>query len=158
MSEPITYPSIDDGLLTPFRVLRLLHRANPDLLDRPQCPYTDDQKAFLRAMIEGGGVEVERTSFLANADDPYVALEEQIALTLEDIRTLENNQNKLDQKDKVQFLKAKPALLEKLIELKERTTNMRTLSEFMKKVYAFIDRDLTPDQRTSLMQAVGEPS
>jgi hypothetical protein len=157
MSEPITYPAVDDGLLTPFRVLRLLFRANPDLFERSQCPYPEDTKAFLKGMIEGtGGVDPERKSFLDGAEDVYAALEEQIALTLEDIRILEGNQSRLDQRDKVQFLKAKPALLEKLIELRERVNNMKTLSTYMKKVYAFIDKQLTPDQRTQLMADVGE--
>ena len=156
MTDQINYPSIDDGYLTPLRVLRLLYKSNPDLFDRPECPYSGDQVVFLRGLIEGGSEPVERESFLAKADDKYEALGEQIALTLEDIRTLEGNLNKLDQRDRVQFLKAKPGLLEKLIELQERTTNMRSLSEFMKRVYTFIDKEMTPDQRTSLMKALGE--
>lgn len=156
MAEQITYPAVDDGLLTPFRVLRLLYVANTDLFDRKDCPYTDSQKTFLRAMLGGDHSTEDRVSFLASAEDPYMALKEQIALTFEDIRTMEKSQIRMDQKDKIQFLKAKPGLLEKLIELEERSTNIKTLSDHMKTVYAFVDKVCTPDQRTQLMQDVGK--
>jgi hypothetical protein len=154
MPDLIHYPTIDDAMLTPFRVLRVLIQANPDLFERPDCPYTPDQRMLLQAMIKGGA-EAARTSFLAGADDPYEALQEQIALTLEDIRDLEKTLSALDQRDKVQFLKAKPGLLEKLIELQERSANMKTLSDFMRRVYRFIDKEMDADQRTKLVEAVG---
>lgn len=153
MNDQIAYPKLTDEMLSPFRVLRILKQASADMLERPECPYTEEQKTFLREM--SGEVAPDRRSFMLDAEDPLAILAEQVALTLEDIRLVEKDAIRLDAKDKVAFLKLKPQLLEKLIELRERVINTRALGEFMKKVYAFIDKELTTDQRTALMRAVG---
>lgn len=153
MADPILYPNITDPLLSPIRVLRIYLNTNPDLFDRPECPYTEDTKRFLKELFDGSGSAEEKQSFLARAEDKIAALREQIAQTLDDVRDAEKH-GKLDQKDRVQLLKAKPALLEKLIELEERAVNVKTLSDFMKTIYRFVDKDMDPDQRTKLMKAL----
>lgn len=156
MNEAIAYPNITDATVTPFRVIQVLHKTHPNLLDRPDCPYSDDTKALLRTFVGATAPVGDQKTFLDDADDPYEALERQIALTLQDIAAFEAKLSTLDNKDRVQFLKAKPALLEKLIELKERTNNMKVSADFMKKIYEFVDKDLDTDRRTALMKRVGD--
>lgn len=160
MGEPIHFPEITDAMLTPLRVLRVLNNSNEGLLDRPGCPYTDDQKNVLRALL-GAAADAPadtgpRTTFLDSDEDRSVIMERQIAMTLEDMRLIESKMSTMDQKDKIAFLKAKPGLLEKLIELSEKNRGQKVLGDFMKSMYAFIHDELNADQRTALVKKLGK--
>lgn len=55
-----------------------------------------------------------------------------------------------------QYLKLKAALIGKLVDLKERTWNLRTLKNFQDKVLLAIDKVMTAEQRTEFMKTLGE--
>lgn len=156
MSEPLHFPDLDDSMLVPFRVIRLLVTNHPGALDVPECPYNEDQKAFLRSLFEGGADETNRTTFLDGDGDRSDIMERQIAIAIEDMDALQRGLSKLDQKDKIAFLKAKPGLLEKLIDLSERNRGQRAVADFMKRMYAFIHDQLNADQRTALVKQLGD--
>lgn len=155
MAEPIQYPDINDATLIPLRVLRVLSNTNPGLLDAAECPYTEDQKALLRGVIGETGFSEDRPSFLDSAEDRSEIMARQIALTLEDMRDIEKKLGSMDQKDKIAFLKAKPGLLEKLLELSDKNLGQKAVGDFMKRMYAFIDSKLDADQRTALIKELG---
>lgn len=159
MSEALHFPVLDDAMLTPFRVLRLLAASNPDLLDHVNCPYTTEQKQVLRTMLEvqapEDGSVAERKTFLDGEGDREDLMAHQIAMALEDIQNMQGKLGKLDQKDQIAFLKAKPGLIEKLIELNEKNRGQRAVGAFMRKMYQLIHDELTVDQRTSLIKKLG---
>lgn len=159
MSEPLHFPDLNDSHLVPFRVLRLLVNTNPGALDVEECPYTEEQKTFLRTLFESGGGDAEddRKTFLdEEGKSREDIMERQIALTLEDVDKMQRSLKTLDQKDRIAFLKAKPGLLEKLIDLNERNHGQRAVGDFMKKMYAFIHDQLDADQRTALIKQLGD--
>jgi hypothetical protein len=84
--------------------------------------------------------------------DETLDLSAQITLVLRQIQTLEQQGAGLSAKDRIQLLKAKPALIEKLVELTERANNARANAEFRRLVLEFIESELNPDQRTALMR------
>lgn len=165
MSDPLHFPDITDEQLTPLRALRLLAMSHPDLLEHVNCPYTEDQKRVLSQLIFGsGGGKVEevdnpydanRATFLDGEGDREDIMARQIALALEDIQKMQGNLTRLDQKDQIAFLKAKPGLIEKLVEMNEKNRSQRATGEFMRKIYHFIEEDLSVDQRTSLIKKIG---
>lgn len=164
MTRQITYPDITDEVLMPLRVLRLLYKSNPDLFDRVDCPYTAEQIDVLKPLFVGGvglaeGVVAplspDRVSFLDEGGDRSEILARQIALALGEIDAMSAKQHSLDQKDRVAFLKAKPGLLEKLVDLNEKTRGQKAVGDFMRQVYAFIDTELDADQRTALIKRIG---
>lgn len=154
MTESIPYPDINDATLTPIRVLKVLYSTNPKLFDSEDCPYTDDQKALLKGLLSGVG-DGERRSFLDQGGDRHDIMQHQIALALEDMSNMDRLGNKMEQKDKLAFLKAKPGLIERLLDLQGRNSDQRAVSDFMRKMYAFIDKELDADQRTALVKALG---
>lgn len=160
MSEPLHFPDLNDSHLVPFRVLRLLVNTNPGALDVEECPYSEEQKTFLRSLFEGGdggsGDENRKTFLDEEGKTREDIMERQVALTLEDIDKMQRSLKTLDQKDRIAFLKAKPGLLEKLIDLNDRNHGQRAVGEFMKKMYAFIHDELDADQRTKLIKQLGE--
>lgn len=157
MAEPIQYPDLNDATLIPLRVLRVLHNSHPNLLDLEECPYTEDQKSLLRGVVGAApGSDIDdRSTFLDSDEDRSLIMERQIALTLDDMRKIEKTLGTMDQKDKIAFLKAKPGLLEKLLELQDKNLGQRAVGDFMKRMYAFIDSKLDADQRTALIRELG---
>ena len=154
MAEPIQYPDINDATLIPLRVLRVLSNTHPGLLDADDCPYTEDQKSLLRGVVGQTDLE-DRPSFLDSDEDRSDIMARQIALTLDEMRKIESKLGSMDQKDKIAFLKAKPGLLEKLLELQDKNLGQKAVGDFMKKMYAFIDSKLNADQRTALIRDLG---
>lgn len=61
-----------------------------------------------------------------------------------------------DREAQQQYLKLKAALIGKLVDLKERTWNLRTLKTFEDKVLLAVDKVLTAEQRTEFMKILGE--
>lgn len=55
-----------------------------------------------------------------------------------------------------QYLKLKAGLIGKLVDLKERTWNLRTLKNFQDRVLLAVDKVLTAEQRTDFMKTLGE--
>jgi hypothetical protein len=55
-----------------------------------------------------------------------------------------------------QYLKLKAALIGKLVDLKERTWNLRTLKNFQDRVLLAIDKVMSAEQRTEFMKILGE--
>jgi hypothetical protein len=164
MAEPILFPNITDDLLVPLRALRILARQDPHILDDPRCPYTVEQKRVLSQMIfggEGGGggeanpYDSNRLTFLDEDGDREDIMARQIALALDDIQRMQNNLTKVDQKDQIAFLKAKPGLIEKLVEMNDKNRGQKALGDFMKKIYQFVDDEMTVDQRTLLIKKIG---
>lgn len=157
MSEPLHFPDLNDSMLVPFRVLRLLTANHPGALEVDECPYTEEQKAFLRGLFSGAAGEDDsnRKTFLDGDGDRSDIMERQIAIAIEDMDALQRKLSTLDQKDKIAFLKAKPGLLEKLMDLSERNRGQRAVADFMKRMYAFIHDELDADQRTKLIKQLG---
>lgn len=156
MTEPLHFPDIDDSLLVPFRVIRLLLVNHPGALDNQDCPYTEEQRAFLKALFEGSSDnEADRKTFLDEGGDRSDIMERQIALALEQMDELQRGMSKLDHKDKIAFLKAKPGLLEKMVDLQDRVRGQRVVGDFMRRMYAFIEDRLDADQRTALIKELG---
>lgn len=55
-----------------------------------------------------------------------------------------------------QYLKLKAALISKLVDLKERTVNLRTLKSFQDKVLLAVDKVMDAEQRTEFMKVLSE--
>jgi hypothetical protein len=145
MTDAAFYPDIDDAAAVPFRVIQAQLLRRPDLLDDPRCPYSEDVRGLLRLLAPNTLHETPK-------QDETLDLSAQITLVLRQIQTLEQQGAGLSAKDRIQLLKAKPALIEKLVELTERANNARANAEFRRLVLEFIESELNPDQRTALMR------
>lgn len=80
-----------------------------------------------------------------------------------EIQTLYNELNQFspglatdDRETYTQYLKLKASLIGKLVELKERTMNLRTLKSFQDKVLLAVDKVMTAEQRTEFMEVLAK--
>lgn len=60
-----------------------------------------------------------------------------------------------DRETYTQYLKLKAGLISKIVELKERTINLRNIKNFESRVLLAIDKVLTVEQRTEFMKDLG---
>ena len=148
-----TYPKLTALQLTPFRVLKSQLAVKPDLLTDETCPYDPDTVAFLQVLFTGE--TSDGPSFLDAEDGELAALERKVAQVIREIETFETKYN-LDNKDRIQFIKVKTSMLERLIEYRERIFNMKTLSDFQVRIFGFIEDHLSADGRTELILKLRE--
>jgi hypothetical protein len=143
-----TYPSLTDAALVPFRALEAQIGVHPDILDRPECPYPDHIKDFVRRMLADNGP----TELVRYDDDDLYG---EICKLLEDIKKASLNVNTSDPKDKVQILKNATDLLTKLVGLREKQHNVREHARFIRSVIELLESLLTPAQRTEFVEKMG---
>lgn len=151
-SEPsgYFYPTITPDYLTPLRALRALILTTPDLLSRTECPYPVDVRKFLSELLVGGGRE--EITLLETPED----LERELSRAYQGLRDLEKQIATVDARDKVQWAKAVVGLLERIIDLRERTINLKQMSEFQRTVMGVLDEVLEPAQRTMFVERLGK--
>lgn len=170
MSKPF-YPKLDLTAVAALRTLHQQYRLHEGYLDNPDCPYDDDTKAVLEKIMapetiekivevekiverkatiaeraaEGGGTGPKKITLKTSGVD-----NDEVAKEIEDIRR-ELQQLKIDAKglqtsDKIQIIKTRAGLVEKLVAMSERIFNLKRMSLFQSTVLGILD-DLMPEDR-----------
>lgn len=178
MSVKPFYPSINLGGIAALLSLRQQMEAHADYLSRDECPYDEDTKdninRIMAVRVVEVPVEVERIVEKVVEKRIEVAAEgggkrgpkqkatgvdiNEVAREIEDLRA-ELRQLKIDGKalqtaDKIQLIKLRSQLVEKLVTLAERTTNVKTMSGFMSTVMTILDDLLEDDGRSEFMRRI----
>lgn len=117
-------------------------KAQPELLESDQLP--PEFVNLVRPLIQSQGAKAQTIDDL-----------------MTEIQTLYNELNQFspgimseDRETYTQYLKLKASLIAKIVELKERTLNMRTIKSFQDRALLAIDKVLTADQRTEFMKTL----
>jgi hypothetical protein len=143
------FPNIsEDQILLINRVFRSIEE-NPDFLDDPKCQYTDVVKSFFTS--RGGVAKPAEDLFEGDAVE---SVERQIQKLINDLEEYGKALNKEDASERLQYLKTKAGLVEKLITYQERVTNLKHINEFRSVVIQFMDEVLDKDQITNFMQRI----
>jgi hypothetical protein len=145
MSNKPTYPAIPDSALTPLRAIELQMKDFPGLLDRADCPYTPQVKAFLRQL----GGQVTKGEY---SEDELI---DEITELYNDLKNASSTVVTTDAKDKVAILKTSADLLTRMVALKEKALNIREVSRFQKTVIEVLETVVTPAQRAEFIEKLG---
>lgn len=171
------YPSVEGRALTAFTTIKQMLASDPAYLDSPDCPYEEELKDQLRELLapqivevpvekiverivekrvevaaaaaEGGGQRGPKTK--ANSANAELISKELQGIT-QDLRDLKLNSKGLMPGDKVQIIKTQAALVEKMIMMEERNTNIKVVSRFMSTVMGLLDDIMTEEQRQNFMK------
>lgn len=161
------YPTLRLGVLQGIAALKASVDADPGVLRRPECPYDNDTIDLLEKLFKP--VEVERIVEVEvtkpqrgkvgrprkNAggevtDDDAAELEEEAKACLTELRamgrTMEGEMKSLDTKTKLDIIRAKTTLMEKLVSIRERFSSVREVAGFQQTVISILD-DLIPEER-----------
>lgn len=171
------YPQIDPRGLTALTSIKQMLESDPGYLDSEECVYDQALKDQLKALIapkvvevpvekiverivekkvevaaaasEGGGKRGPKSPTAGgNAD----LISKELQGITQDLRDLKLNSKTLQPADKVTILKTQAALVEKMIVMEERATNIKRVSMFMSIVMGILDDVMTDDQRQTIMK------
>jgi len=170
------YPQIDPRALTALTSIKQMLESNQDYLENPDCPYDEGLRKQLQLMLEPKVIEVpvekiverivERKVEIAAAaseggkrgpkakgsSSNANIIQKELQGITEDLRQLKLNSKTLMPADKVQILKTQAALVEKMIVMEERTSNIKVVSRFMSTVMGILDDILDDEQRQTVMK------
>jgi hypothetical protein len=147
MSDPY-YPNLAEGTILPFKAAVAQMQQHSDYLSRADCPYPTPVRDFLRQL--GAQKVVGAVSEYELADDKNEFLDREIARVMQDLTDLYAGLNSGDANEKLQILKARAGLVEKLVTSRERVLSMRDIANFQVSVIGFLEDACTKDQITEL--------
>ena len=129
-------------------------KEGPGWLEARECKYSPAIKKFLteNAGVTAGTAAPEEVEDLFEGNDEPEVLDRQIQKIINRMDAMEAQLGSMEPNEKLQFFKTKTALTEKLITLREKTNNLKEMTEFKAKIITFLDEICTPDQITQLME------
>ena len=129
------YPRIDESTVQTLRVVRgLVENEGMEYLNKSECPYTEVVKDFLRdiARNKADGEEGDGVNLFEDVDEigEIDLLDVQIQKMLSQMERLSRMVDQLEPNERLNFFKTRTGLMERLILLREKTTNQRDLLTF----------------------------
>ena len=174
MTQPY-YPKLDLGSLASIMVIRQQTEMFEDYFENKACPYDEDTKRQLQklfAVIEVEKivekviereikVEVEKPT---GQRGPKVKMKtsgvslEEVSKEIQDIReelkTLKTDSVGLDTGDRIQIIKTRATLVEKLVSMDEKVNNLKRLSTFQSVTMGILDDLMEEEQRKQVIKRI----
>lgn len=160
----MNYPSLDLDALQRIKELRAHFDADPEFLTKPECPYSIEVRELLRDMFT---VRVETVAAAADrgakqrgrkpknplSDEQATVVEEEAIALLTELKGLKPPAgSKFDSDTKIQIIKAKTALIDKVVAIQERFFNVRKVANFQKVVIDILTDLIPEDNRAEFLK------
>lgn len=180
MSKPF-YPNLNLGALASLATIRSQMDAHEDYLTHEDCPYEETTREQLAQLLAVRTVEVPVEKIVERIVEKKVEVVGQAAESAgkrgpkaktsgvdldgvakeiqsirDELKELKLNSKALQTADKIQIIKTRAALIEKLISMDEKTSNQRKSAHFMSIVLTILD-DLVPEERRQEFMRRVEP-
>lgn len=128
----------------------------PYLLDDPDCPWSADEKAWLKVAFPQpvAAVPTVAASLAELGDIASIDVELEATVTYRKLELIEKGVPKEDTTELLQVVKAKAGLLDRLVTIREKWHNAKEIAEFKKIVTGLLDNILTVDQRDDFRRAL----
>lgn len=155
------YPIINPQIVSALKSVILQSSSDPQYLTNPTCPYSQDLKELLKALVKGYAEPVIdfETTMLADTSvnlfegaEKFEVLQTQYELifsSLMNIKTSIQNQGHTDKT--VAYFKTVTSILEKLIGVGERIHDAKSVYDFKTRVLNVIEGTLSDEQRQIIM-------
>jgi hypothetical protein len=159
MNDEPFYPTIKDEVVLPLKVALQHAKTNPAYLDNGACPYPDLTKNFIRSLVSMSGVGITDGSsvdmtFLDPTSDGLDVMLKELDRLYTDLKSFRNTLNTMEPNEKAIFFKTTMALLEKIATIKERTYNMKTVSDFQQAVITAMTDELDEETQKRVIAAL----
>lgn len=180
MTSPY-YPNLHLGAIASLLTLRQQSEMHGDYLDNEACPYDEDTKDQLRRLLaptivekvvevpvekiverivekrvevaakaaEGGGKRGPKPKSTGVSDDE---IGKEIGEIRQELKQLKVDGRALQVADKIQIIKTRAALVEKMLSMSERVQNVKRLSLFQSVVMGVLDDLMTDELRQEFMK------
>lgn len=146
-----TFPNITYDSILPFMVVLQKVSQDPSILDSSSCPYTPEVITFLRSLSPETSIMSAETLF-GEEDSDVEVIEAEIKNQISYLSEMKLTMGGKTQKEKMDFLKISTTMLEKLVALQEKSSNMQQINEFRSEIMSIFEQILSPDQRTLVME------
>jgi hypothetical protein len=152
-NQSLAYPNVPAGLEMTLEALEISAKGSRTYFNSPECPYSDRLRGYLQRLVasdeqserrmspqflkQGAGEELDRLDLIL----------QEVEATIDEMNSIEAGLVDADTGDRIQFVKAKTALLEKWVSQKEKIYSLREVAEFQQIVIKFMEAVLDKDQR-----------
>lgn len=166
----IAYPTLRIGVLRALQTLKQQYMADPEIFDRPDCPYDIDvrkvlgeiltveekivEKVVEKRIVNDGGERKKKAPGLNEEDQEKIATE--LAELLEQLKDMEEGEGEkeLDQSARLAVFKLKTTIIEKIINLRERVLNIKRIAQFEAVVIGILDDLVSEDDREIFLDRI----
>lgn len=147
------YPEFADNTEFSLVVVIKALEENPNYLNDPECPYNGKLRELLQHLAprQATAAPADDGDFEPRTDDQ---LEREVTKLLDDIKAFGVTLSVGDVTERMSYFRTHTNLLEKLVSMKERMANVKSVATFQAIVLNAIEESLTPDQRTQVMDAL----
>lgn len=172
------YPTFTPKAVDSLILLKEILLKNPDALKDNNCPYpkklTDALNVLLvigatrsdpeqvKALIEAQKNNASAAVTPPQDEDEDFGLEDDIDIDKESKRLYNkikgkmNNLSKMETSEQLQLFRTATTLLEKLLNVNERASNIEKFENFKRFIIESMDRYLTPTQKTEFVDLINE--
>jgi hypothetical protein len=148
------YPKIDNNQLLQFKIVIENMMKDADYLKSPECPYGQEIIAYLLALRPPEVTDL----FAGEGVDEMMMVDDQVKSIINDLEAMNALMAKADTKEKIDYYKAKTAMYDKLIGMRERANSIKAMNDFRNTILQFMDEELTKDQITAIMKRLDDAS
>lgn len=142
------YPTIRDEQIMTLNVVVQNLEQDGNYLNSSECPYSDTVKQFFQRKIEAK--KIDGIDIFAGEDE-LIVLDSQIIKVINDLEEFGMKIGSADVTEKMAYFRTKTALIEKLVNMRERLTNLKEINDFRLTLLQFMNEILSKDQITALM-------
>lgn len=149
--EPIHYPVVNERNIP---LILSLYEANSEYFNNPECPYTETTKSLFMGTAKVFDMLSHNDTIKPMDDDETIV---QINTVYNQLMVYGADAQKSDNTtDKNTYFRVATSLLEKLVSIKEKMSNLKNVNLFISSVLQIMDEVLTTDQRAVVMERLKE--
>lgn len=154
------YPTLSMSELTKLKTVLTNAEQNPKYLDGRICPYDADVRELLKSLVPNPIVSAttEPVSLgrkKAGAPRKSVIsmgeLEKEFDDLRKEIQTLKNDAKGLEPHERIQVVKTRAALIEKILSMKERIGNINKVDKFIATIIGIMEDELPQEARLRVL-------
>lgn len=157
MTQPMFYPELTKAMVTTLSAWQELIATHTNYLDNENCPYTFEQIELLkRIFVNQSDVDrkVEELEDELYDDDDQPDLEQESIRLFKDMKAFKTTIPKSDTTEMATTFRTLVSLMEKIIDLQERSRGLKHFTEFRSLIFDTLDRYLTPQQIAEFLEEV----
>lgn len=143
--DTMEYPQIDRSSIWSVVEFVEASKKQPELLTDNSCPYPKEFLDFVRSVVNKDKAKGATTNSIEDLEDEI----RNIYTELDDFKASLNSDS--EGQVYVSYMRLRATLLTKMVEVKERVFNLRSMKLFQDRVLAGLDKICTPEQRTEFI-------
>ncbi len=157
------YPTISVSALNNLKIIVDNARDDPSYLDGRRAPYDKPTRELLKSLIadpiliatlpdEKPQGQQKRGAKKKQPNPRIEALDAEFKELRQEIKSLKADAAGLESHDRIQIVKTRAALVEKMLTMEERINNLKKMDKFIATVIQLMDDELPQDVRMNILE------